>query len=94
MLSCHATAPDGSLLESTSEYVWLIVASLAGRPRSPARRRDWGLGFVQRSPRSHENQCLTDLGHRLLVQADEHLGAHPDAPLALPEPLASASSCF
>ena len=50
--------------------------------------------LILRSPRSQANQRLTDLGHRLLAQADEHLGSHPDAPLPLPEPFASAISSF
>lgn len=50
--------------------------------------------LMVRSPRSQANQRLTDLGHRLLAQADEHLGTHSDAPLPLPEPFASAISSF
>ncbi len=49
---------------------------------------------MQRSPRTQENQDLTSLGRRLLVQADEHLGANLEAPPPLPEPLASALACF
>lgn len=50
--------------------------------------------LMVRSPRNQANQRLTDLGHRLLAQADEHLGRHPDAPPPLPEPFASAISSF
>ena len=50
--------------------------------------------LLVRSTRHHHPQHLTDLGRRLLAQADEHLGAHPDAPPDLPEPLARVLSAF
>jgi len=50
--------------------------------------------LITRSPRSQQRQRLTDLGRRLLAQADQHLGVHPDAPPTLPEPLATARASF
>jgi hypothetical protein len=45
--------------------------------------------LLERLTRDQHAQQLTPLGRTLLDQADEHLGPHPDAPPALPEPLAS-----
>jgi len=50
--------------------------------------------LLVRSTRRQERQRLTELGRRLLAQADEHLGAHPEAPSSLPQPLATAISSF
>ncbi|MBW3615733.1 MAG: hypothetical protein KY439_10565 [Actinobacteria bacterium] len=51
-----------------------------------------GGGLIVRSPRGVAAQQLTALGHRLLAQADDHLGLNPEAPPVLPEPLAAALS--
>lgn len=53
-----------------------------------------GAVLIVRSTRKQANQRLTELGRRLLAQADEHLGQHPATPVPLPEPLASALSSF
>ncbi len=53
-----------------------------------------GGALLVRSPRSQQCQRVTDLGCRLLAQADEQLGLHPVAPLSLPEPLATARASF
>jgi hypothetical protein len=50
--------------------------------------------LLTRSTQNQQPQRLTDLGSRLLAQADEHLGPQPDAPPPLPEPLATAQSSF
>ncbi|MDP9388571.1 MAG: hypothetical protein M3Q48_11840 [Actinomycetota bacterium] len=50
--------------------------------------------LIVRSTRKQANQRLTELGRRLLAQADEHLGQHPATPVPLPEPLDSALSSF
>lgn len=57
--------------------------------------RACGGPLVSRSTRRHEPQSVTELGRRLLKQADTHLGPHPNAPPAVvPEPLAAAISRF
>jgi|GEM_PF-2134542 len=48
-----------------------------------------GDALLERLTRDQRAQQLTTLGRTLLAQADEHLGPHPEAPPALPEPLAS-----
>ncbi len=48
-----------------------------------------GDALLERLTRDQHAQQLTTLGRTLLAQADEQLGPHPDAPPALPEPLAS-----
>jgi hypothetical protein len=50
--------------------------------------------LITRSPRSQQRQRITGLGGRLLAQADDHLGHHPNAPRVLPEPLATALASF
>jgi len=45
--------------------------------------------LLERLARDQRPQRLTRLGRRLLDQADQHLGPHPDAPPRLPEPLAA-----
>lgn len=50
--------------------------------------------LLTRSTQNHQPHRLTDLGSRLLAEADEHLGPHPNAPPPLPEPLATAHSSF
>ncbi len=40
--------------------------------------------LIERSPTEQQPQQLTDLGRRLLRQADRHLGPNPDAPPSTP----------
>lgn len=53
-----------------------------------------GAPLITRSPRTHQPQQVTELGRRLLSQADELLGPHPRAPAPLPQPLRSALMAF